>query len=46
VQYTHTESTFVCIRLRIHAQVYMCVYVVAYMDTAFTCVCVNVYVYA
>jgi len=36
----------VCIYLRIHAQVYMCVYAVAYMYTEFTCVCVNVYVYA
>jgi len=36
----------VCICLRIRAQVYMCVYVVAYMDTEFTCVCANVYVYA
>ena len=35
-----------CICLRTHAQVYMCVYVVAYMDTEFTCVCENVYVYA
>jgi len=46
VTYTHTESTSVCTCLRIHAQVYMCVYVVAYMDTEFTCVCVNVHVYA
>jgi len=29
VTYTHTESTCVCIYLRILAQVYMCVYVVA-----------------
>ena len=45
VTYTYTKSTCVCICLRIHAQVYMCVYVVPYMDTEFTCVCENVYVY-
>ena len=45
VAYTHTESACMCICLCIHAQVYMCVYVVAYMDTEFTCVCENVYVY-
>ena len=44
--YTHIESTCVCIYLRIHAQVYMCVYVVPYMHTELTCVCVNIYVYA
>jgi len=46
VTYTRTESTRVCICLWKHASVYMCVYVVAYMDTEFTCVCVNVHVYA
>ena len=30
VTYTPPESTCVCIYLRIHAQVYMCVYGVAY----------------
>ena len=47
-----TQSLHVCVYVWVHthkctcAQVYMCVYVVAYMDTEFTCVCVNIYVYA
>jgi len=41
VTYTHTKSTCVRICLRIH----VCVYVVPYMDTEFTSVCENVYVY-
>jgi len=39
VTYTHTESACVCKCLRIHAQVYMCLYVVAYMDIEFVCMC-------
>jgi len=39
VTYTHTESTCVCIYLRIHAQVYMCVYVVAYVHRVYMCMC-------